>query len=423
MHHCFRGVDMFALQDTAIAVPFVPSTPSSNPQSQRAPSSIDSPVRHNQSTRPTDGQAVGSTPQQPPSNPQQADDSAHASTSQTSAHASSSVASASLAAAAVGTQSSISLNTATTDAAMNSHVGSSRQTMESQQQSLPGPQVDTGIDSSTGPNAAAAVQSPSCPDAQTSTAGMEHTGNENRVTPNADAQAQAAVVGSAHQTPSAGVGQPMIATALSISAKDVRLATAMGSLTAQRVSMNPQGLSPASQEGSPAAQGAGLPVQGATGAVQGSSPAATGTGIDADSQAVASPDGAQQPHAAITSVKAGVAVCLTSTADSQAGTAAGDPSSAAADVSKPNEGQEQSEGLIPAFLGTAAEAGGAVQSLLLVSCGRLWAASGWVVLCAGTPGIYDLKTGQSNAGRNSLCCVCHTHDCHENSFPLSHVTK
>ena len=372
MHHSFRGIDTYALQDTAIAVPFVPSTPNSNPQSQRAPSSIDPPVRRNQSTRPTDGQAVGSTPQQPPSSPQQADDSAHASTSQTSVHASISVASASLAAAAVDTQSSISLNTATTDAAMNSHMDSSRQSVECQQQLLPGPQVNTGIDSSTRPSAAAAVQSPSHPNAQTSTAGVEHSGNESRSSPNVDAEAQAAALVSAHQSPSAGVGQPMIATALSISAKDVQLAAAVGSPTALRVSMNPLGLSPAGQEGSPAAQGAGLPVQGGSGTVQGSSPAATGTGIDADSQAVASPAGMQQPHAAIPSVKSGVAVCLTSTADSRAGTVVVDPSSAVAGVSTANEGQGQPEGLIPAFLGTAAEAGRAVRSLPVVSCNCKW---------------------------------------------------
>ena len=347
----------------------MPSTPNSNPQSQRNPVAAQPSLGQAEpSTRPTDGQAVSSTPQQPPSNPLHADDSAHASTSHTDADASSSLRSASVAAATIDTQSCHSLNTITADAALDSHVGShvnsqagssTQGVIESQQQSLHGSHVNTAAQQ---PQAVsqrstdAAMHSLDQLNAQANRAGVEdhsHATDQSLIVQIATPQAD-----------SAADKQPMIDTALSISAKEAIVTPQLGTPTAQGGASDPQGFTPSIRGQTPPAQGScstsiGLNTDGISSSAQASSSAASGHANSAQSQAVHSTNSMQESVAANASTKAGVKFCLTSNADNDASPGMGADPSAVSDAGKLNEGQDcgRTEGLIPAFMGAAADAG------------------------------------------------------------------
>lgn len=362
----------------------MPSTPNSNPQSQRNPVAAQPSLGQAEpSTRPTDGQAVGSTPQQPPSNPLHADDSAHASTSHTNADASSSLRSVSVAAATIDTQSSHSLSTTTADAALDSHVGShvgshvnsqagssTQSVIQSQQQSLHGLHVITAAGQ---PQALsqrstdAAMHSLDQLNAQANRAGVEdhsHTTDQSLIVQIATPQAD-----------SAADKQPMIDTALSISAKEASVNPQLGTPTAQGGASDPQGVTLSIRGQTPPAQGScstsiGLNTEGISSSAQASSSAASGHANSSQSQAVHSTNSMQETVAANASTKAGVKLCLTSNADKDASPGVGTDPRALSDAGKLNVGQDcgRTEGLIPAFMGAAADAGENLLPLGLQKC-------------------------------------------------------
>lgn len=355
------------MQDSAVAVPFVPSTPNSNPQSQKAPSTSTPLGQAAPSSRPTDGQAVGSTPLPSASPAQHADDSAHASPQGVDADGSvvsttdaaiamdgqlSRSQDADAAAAAVTSQASRQTDSQT-DSCVTSHMGPSLPTQAE-------PHVHIGPD--------AVMQQTGQPTASTSTAALESHSHGTPSTP--DAQAGAVISSEAHAA-DAALGQRMIDSALSISAKEIALTPQLGSPTAPGVSMESQDVSTTGQGLSPAAQVLGTSVQGVSPSAQGVSASAEGVKVAAaasntdakdaagssEKQAAGSVQGSQMSMTATTLTSSDE----TDTADRQTNAAVRTAPTAASDGSKADEAQAQGPGLIPAFLGTAAQTGASQQ--------------------------------------------------------------
>lgn len=354
------------MQDTAIAVPFVPSAPSSNPQSQRAHSPPRSPAVQQSntqqvlSTRPTDGQAVGSTPQAPWTGPQQADDSARPTCSQASTAADNTP----VVAAPLGQQSVHSFagdTGAEAGAAMSSHAHSSRQDTQ-------------GANGSPADDSCQWQQHADLPLAspekqQPSSSAFAHTA----------AQQQAVAAAAETGAGNAVYAKRGISTALSISARG-------GTPTAQ-------GFSPHS---SPPAQGPTLLAQGVNSPASPPMPMANPPGQSLRSSEQAghmsreagssheqqgegpsdAAEGMQASTSSASAEKAGVRLALAAnSAACQPSTAAGEGASgtSGADNGKGAQsalqaraqGAKAEEGLIAAFMGTPAEAGSVTVLLLM----------------------------------------------------------